>query len=291
MSSEPTPYVSQKPGDLITAEAWNDVQLKIYFDIGKRIEDAIKKITVVPNAENAYKFDNKAPKAWTDELDTRYAPKVHDHEGLAAYRRYMKHFDASVSQVLLKHDLGRFPLVDVYELLPVSSAAEVTDCKLLFYYGHADAEKYNLWVKVYRDRVPMGLPFEKMLTELGIEYEDDDTIEDVLNDLWNGFMKNPNDEIKHCTTPWVNECCGKRRTVGELKKADQWTDLYLAIKPRKCGKGADLNLQGVPTALQGPVIAPACQVEVTQVNYETLHVMANGLTGNNTMDLMILLRS
>ncbi len=138
-----------------------------------------------------------------------------------------------------------------------------------------------------RERIPLGLPFEQVLAELGVEYEDDDTIEDVLNDLWRKLMEDPNDTIKHCTTPWVDECCGKRRTVENLKKADQWSDLYLAIKPRKCGKGADISIDEA-----GAIVTPTCQLEVTQVNYDTLLMEAFGLTANGTpLDLMFLLRS
>lgn len=278
MPTETIPYIPHNPGDLITSEDWNDVQKRIKEDIDSKIgvaKEAIKK-SGVERANNADKFDNKTPKAWTDELDQRYAPKVHDHEGMAAYRRFIKEFTSEVDKVLLKHDLGRFPLVDVYELVPVTAKADFTDCKLLFYYGHADAEDFGLWVKVYRDRMPMGIPFEQLLAELGVEYEDDDTIEDVLNDMWNAFMRDPNDEIKHCTTPWVDECCGQRRTVGDLKKANQWPDLYVAIKSKKCGKGTDNT---------------NCQVEVTQVNYDTLLLEAPLGANSQPLDLMILLRS
>lgn len=274
----PTEYIKHNPGDLITSEDWNDVQKRIKEDIDSKIgaaKEEIKK-TGVERADNADKFDNKTPKAWTDELDQRYAAKIHDHEGMAAYRRFIKEFTVDINKVLLKHDLGRFPLVDVYELLPVTTKADFEKCKLLFYYGHTDAEQFGLWVKVYRDRVPLGISFEKLLAELEVEYEDDDTIEDVLNDMWAALMKDPNDEIAHCETDWVKECCGQRRTVGDLKKADQWHDLYVAIKPRKCGKGADA----------GP-----CQVEVTQVTYDTLLVEAQGLADGSLLDLMILLRS
>jgi len=284
--SQETPWVPANAGDLITANKWNEVQQYAKADIKKSAAELQGKIEEVEgklDEVDAARLGGKTPQEWADQ----FAPKIHDHEGLAAYRRYIKEFTTDLNKVLLKHELGRFPLVDVYELLPVTTTPGFEDCKLLFYYGHADAEDFGLWVRVYRDRVPLGLPFEQVLAELGVEYEDDDTIEDVLDDMWKAFMRDPNDELKHCTTPWVDECCGQRRTVKHLKVADQWPDLYVAIKPRKCGKGADLTL-----AQGGTVTDPSCQVEVTHVNYDTLLVEARGLAaGAPPLDLMILLRS
>jgi hypothetical protein len=282
-TTETEPYISREPGDLITAGDWNGVQVEIREDIRKSIDKAKEEVKHegVDTAKNADEFAGMSEKELTDKLDQRYAPRVHDHEGQSAYRRYIKEFttDPGLDSVLLKHELGRFPLVDTYELLAVAPQDGGTgDCKLLFYYGHADAERLGLWIRTGRERVPLGLPFEQVLTELGIEYEDDDTIEDVLNDLWNGFMKDPNDEIKHCTTEWVDECCGERRTVADLKRADQWNDLYLALRPRKCGKGADDDV---------------VQVEIAQVNYDTIFVTIDAayLSENSPLDLMFLLRS
>ena len=274
-----TPYERFEPAQLIAADRMNIMQVDIKKDIQARIEAVKAEITKagVDRAGNADKFDNRSPKDWTDVLDQRYAGKVHDHEGMAAYRRYIKEFTADTNAVLLEHKLGRFPLVDIYELLPVTNKQGFADCKLLFYYGQADIDDFNLWVRVYRDRIPLGLPFEQVLAELGVQYDDDDTIEDVLNDLWAAFLRDPNDKIKHCTSPWVEECCGQRRTVADLKRADQWNDLYLAIKPRKCGKSADT--------------APP-KVEVAQINYNTLLLEAQGLAaGAAPLDLMIVLRS
>ena len=44
MATETTPYIPHNPGDLITAEDWNDVQKKIKEDIAKQIQDAIQKV-------------------------------------------------------------------------------------------------------------------------------------------------------------------------------------------------------------------------------------------------------
>jgi hypothetical protein len=305
MTAQPAPYIPHDPGDLITAEDWNQMQVKIKEDIAGQIEDAKEDITHtgVDRADNADKFDQKTPKAWVDELDKRYALQGHDHEGITAYRRFIKEFTPATRSVLLHHKLGRFPLVDVYELLPVVGKAGVDgymDCKLLFYYSPADADDYGLWVTVYRDRVPLGLPFERVLTELQVQYEDDDTIEDVLNDMWATFMKDPNDKLKFCTAPWIDDCCERHRTVKDLKVADQWNDLYLAIKPRKLGFGGPGIARTVPgTNTPDPAQTLATNaVEVTHLSYDTALVEVDFPTGNNRqvnvkdpLDLMFLMRS
>ncbi len=40
-----------------------------------------------------------------------------------------------------------------------------------------------------------GLPFGPLLDEIGVEYEDDDTIEDVLPDPWDRFMQDPPENV------------------------------------------------------------------------------------------------
>jgi hypothetical protein len=288
MTDETTPYDPASPGQVITAERYNQMQIDVKEDIHEEVEAAKADIrkTGVDQAVNADKFEDKAAEQWTADLDQRYAEKIHDHEGQTVYRRYIKEFsgDPGYGTVLLKHGLGRYPLIDVYELMPVATV-EDKECKLLFYYGHADAETYNLWVKAARGgRAQLGIGFDQILAELEVAYEDDDTITDVLNEMWNALMADPNDEIAHCTTQWIDDCCERNRTIEELKRADQWNDLYLAIRPRKCGKGAD-NVGG----------STDCQVEVQQVNYDTLYVSVERFPQDEDdaalpLDLMLLLR-
>src|SRR5207247_747780 len=132
-------------------------------------------------------------------------------------------------------------------------------------------------VKVYRDRVPLGLPFEGILRELSVAYTDDTNLGDALNDMWDALRKDPNDEVKHGQSPWVEDCCGESRTVAELKKTGQWDDLYLAIRPEKCvtlcggpppaARRPVREREDRPTEIARPSVAPV--VEITHVNYDT----------------------
>jgi hypothetical protein len=292
--TETQPYVSRSPGDPVTAEDWNDVQVQVKGDIAAQIAAAKADIvkTGVDHAGDADKFFHRSDTQWLAELDKRYAMIGHQHEGPYAYRRYLKHFstDPGLDEVLLEHNLGAFPLIDIYELAPVTNGTNGTgDAKLFFYYGHADEEKYGLSVRVGRDRVRLGLHFERVLAELRVEYTDDSSIGDVVNDMWDALRRDPNDELPHGQSAWIDECCGEARTVAELKRTQQWDDLYLAIKPRKVTL---LHGSGTP---QGALPFTA---QSMHVDYDTIWLQLTGLGQDdpaggvrNEVDLMILLRS
>ena len=137
-----------KPGELITAERMNAMQDAIKGDIQGEIETASEQIkkTGVDKATNAEKFDAKTSKEWTDALDQRYSPKVHDHEGQAVYKRYFKQLRTK-QPIVLEHKLGRFPIVDIYKLesIPVATVeteAKSTnkDTKFYLYYHHEECD-------------------------------------------------------------------------------------------------------------------------------------------------------
>jgi hypothetical protein len=280
---ETAPYLPAEPGQLISAERDNDLQVAIRDDIAARVAAAKDEIVGgrVERAGDAERFASRTPGEWTDALDERYAPKHHDHEGRVGYRRYVKHFDDEVTKRFLVHELGRFPIVDVYRLDPVvgpdARDHEFDRCKVLFFGGHNDADRYDLRVRAYGERALRGIRFERWLEELGVEYEDDDTISDVVSDMWNAFMKDPNDEIPdgHCQTSWVEKCCQRNRTVAELRQSDEWDDLYIALKPVRFGLGD-----------ASPGI-----VRVEQVNYDTIYLeTVNMPVEERRLDVMVLLR-
>jgi len=288
------PYIRRNAGDLVTAEDWNTMQNEVKTDIAARIataKDEVKR-EGVDKAKNADRFAEMSEKDLTDKLDTRYAPRSHNHEGQSVYKRFIKEFSdqPGYDAAILEHGFGSYPLVDVYELQDVvrNTDGPYMGCKVLFYYGHADADELGLREPIGRERIPIGIPFEQMLNELKVVRDDNDTIEDAISDMRNQFMADPNDEIKHCEAPWLTRCCGERRTIGELKEADQWPDLRLAIRPRKCGRGADL-------LVADGLIGPYCQVEILHANYDTVvaRVAVAEIGGNYTwpMDLMFLLRA
>ncbi|MDQ3915358.1 MAG: hypothetical protein M3323_08540 [Actinomycetota bacterium] len=319
--TDDAPYIPRNPGDPITAEDWNAMQVEVKKHISACVEAAKEEIrkTGVDRAGNSDKFATRSDTDWEQRLDERYAGKLHEHEGPSVYRRYIKRFAGKegMKEVFLEHDIGRFPLVDAYELLTVTDTPPHETCKVLFYYGHEDRDKYSLDVSYGRDEHQLGLRFEAFLQELGVVYDGDDSISDVVQDMWSAFAKDPNDEIEHCQTDWIDGCCRENRTVDELKRADQWEDLYVAIKPRKCeltcGIPASSAPRETPQGRRAPAAketearemeaaqpeergdsgtggVPAAQrIVVTHVNYDTLHLAMPNV--DHVVDLMVLLRA
>jgi hypothetical protein len=333
-----TPYIQRNPGDPITAEDWNAMQVEVKNHIANciaAVKDEIRK-TGVERADNSDRFATRSDTEWEQRLDERYAGRSHEHEGPSVYRRYIKRFSnqEGMREVFLEHGIGRFPLVDLYQLDPVTQKSEFEHCKLLFYYGHEDRDAFGLDVAYGRTEHQLGLRFEAVLQELGLAYDGDDAIADVVDGMWRTFAADPNDEIDHCQTEWMNECCRENKTVDELKRAGQWEDFYVAIKPRKCettcgsasaappearerveryervdeGKESEYDAERAaeeerratavrehedPEAKEGypypPQRAVRDLVEVTHVNYDTLHLAIPGASG--PLDLMILLRA
>ncbi len=299
MADQLTAYITRNPGDLIAAADWNDVQVKIKEDIAARIKtakDEVKK-EGVERADNADKFDNKTPKNWTDELDKRYAPITHDHEGMAAYRRYFKRLEANQT-IVLEHKLGRFPLVDIYELLPVAPTRAADkggpiNEKFYLYYHHEERDRDALFVKDRgMVRWPMGTPIEQVLGEYGVEWEDDDSLGDVVNDLLDAFFKPPVvDEMEHLTSPWIDDHRGS--TIAELKRRDEWPDIRWVLRPEKLVVGHIHPFQEPSEHL----------VNVHHVSYDAIAVTGpvipttggvqprGGGASAGTIDLMIILRS
>lgn len=287
MATQKEPYIERNPGDLVSAGDWNQVQVDIKDDILAAKEAAKEEIREegVNNAGNADKFNKKTEGEWVKSLDERYAPKIHDHEETAGYRRYIKRLNEPDPVALIEHKLGRYPLVDVYELLEVVGVGdekkrqqlseELQRCKLFVYYGHREADKYGMRVNLHRQRINIGVPLETFLAEYQVEYEDDDTIGDVLNDMLEAFM-NANDELDHCRSDWIQSSVHDRRKVSELKEADEWPDVQVAILPRQL-RGRNVTSTVKLTSGDGieTTYTVKQHVDVAHGNYDTLAVIVD----------------
>lgn len=300
MATQNTPYIERSPGDLVTSEDWNEVQVKIKDDISSqagKVEKALEEHAGEP--VDAAKFGGKAPAEWAGQ----FAPRVHDHEGMAAYRRYFKRLRLE-QPALLEHKLGRFPLVDVYELQTI----KITDpqgnqgfAKFYLYYHHEElealfAEQMSLFPEIIRE---WGVPFEQLLQEYEVEWEDDDSLGDVFNDFLSAFFKPPLvDHMEHKTSPWIDG--HREKTVGELKKRDEWPDIRWGFIPFRL----TLASEGFKVEVSpGTNVTVTPRIDVLHLNYDKL-VFFPGNLGKETsqekgnvdqdrkfIDLMILLRS
>ena len=307
-----TPYVEVHPGDLISAGLFNGMQQKIKEDIGSQISKAKQEVIDggVKRADNADKFDSKSPKDWTDILDQRYAPRVHDHEGTANYRRYFRRMDAEETLLVLEHGLHRFPLVDVYRLEPIQVQPDLLPTPasgkrletpqttpFFLYYGHTELDLLQQQpVITPPKRLPrrvLGTPWELLLTEAGVQYNDDFSLNDVINDFLDAYFKAPAaDEMDHMVSKWIDDH-RDNRTIGNLKQRGEWDDIRWAVLPRKLADGLAI-LAGNDRVQQ------VVGVDIIHLSYDTLAVQipsnaqiqpAPAGQQPQCLDLMILLRS
>jgi hypothetical protein len=276
MATEATPYIPRNPGDLITAEDWNDVQKKTRDDIAKQIQDAIQKIDTVPNADNAHKLENKTPDQLSDEILERARQELPTRTG---YRRLFKRLKTGEEKVI-KHKLEACPLVDIYQLdyfkVICSEDDEKSVAWVNFYLYHSSEKrlrftdtstnkKYEAEIEP-KDGPPYRIPFLDMLGLYKVPYTETSSLGDLETEFWKAFFADPNDSFdddQYCHSPWFDRCCGEKRAVGDLKQKGDWNDLWFKMQPRK-------TINYAPGATD-PTPAPT-QIQVAHFDFNNLGI-------------------
>lgn len=243
MATETTPYITRNPGDLITAEDWNEMQRKIKEDIANRVKDAIEKLDKVPNADNAAKLENKT----ADELSAEILEKARQElPTRTGYRMLFKRLKTGEEKVI-EHGLKAAPLVDVYQLdyFPVvCSEDEEKLCMWVNFYLYHSSEKKlrpptsggNPIEIESIDSHPYKIKFSDLLSLYQVKYTETSTLADVENEFWKALFAAPNDEFdddQYCHSPWFDKCCCDLKTVEDLKKRGDWDDIWFQMRPRK----------------------------------------------------------
>src|SRR3954463_5033250 len=106
------PYLERSPGDLITAEDWNSMQLRAGRAIGDTRRKAVEQLTRVQAAGNADKLGGKSLAEVVDEVLRRAVQEIRSDSG---YRQLFKILRVGEDNIV-KHDLHLCPLVDLYQL-------------------------------------------------------------------------------------------------------------------------------------------------------------------------------
>jgi hypothetical protein len=269
------PYIKRNPGDLVTAEDWNDLQKKIQDDIAKEVKDAVDGITTVSNAENSAKLENKTPEELAEQIVKRALAELSKVTG---YRNYFKRLKLKEEKVL-EHGLEACPLVDVYQLdyfAVVCSEDEQKEKMFVNFYLYHTSEKKIRFTPPAAAPVetieiePLGstpyrFAFSDMLARYKVKYTDTSTLDELETEFWKAFFSAPNDEFdddQYCHSPWFDRCCGDRRTVADLKKAGNWDDIWFKMKPRKTDN------YSIEVAVN-PTAAPT-QIQVVHFDFNTL---------------------
>jgi hypothetical protein len=240
------PYIPHNPGDLITAADWNNLQGKIQEDIRNKVQEAIKHLTSVPSSENTHKIDNQT----ADELTKAILEKARQElPRRTGYRRVFRRARLK-EEIEIKHDLGAYPVVDIYQLDQFSVICSEDEEKkkedtTLFYLYHSSEKRLRATIGggapqvadiEIPNRKPFRVPFSEMLSLYKVSYTDTSTLDDLETEFWQEFMKEPNEEFEddsYCHSPWFDRCCGDKRSVAELKQRGDWDELWFKVKPRK----------------------------------------------------------
>lgn len=286
------PFVSFKSGELITAEGFNGLQVLIKDYINKLIAHIKEELDVFKSKPvDAAKFGGKTPQEWTKANDERYVQRSELKNGWGEYRRYFKQIAAPATYpILIEHNLGRYPMVNVFELTQLLSAGKENllsedtniEAKFVVYYaGRRDliADEFK---SQGSDNIFWGDKLEFILDQLGMSVTPTQYFDDVLNDLW-GKMFDPGldqDNFRRKAyghSRYIqNELLGKNRTVEDLKKGGLWDDLRVAIKPKM-----------IPVSLEARNANGGKTLEVSHLSQNTLEIDSKG----QAMDLMVLLRT
>ena len=280
MSDAPTPYVPAKPGDLITAENWNGMQVDVQQDIAKQLAAGIAGLKNIDHATDADKIGGMTVADLTKYILDRAFAQLPKRTGYMQILCNLEFTTAGVDK-LIQHGLKAYPLVDLYELeyflvvcakddAPADAQAEW----VLFYLYHADERRLRIpnqtgAVDIETDpkfRILWKNLLDQFQEQKLLDYTDDTTLDDLEVDFWRALFKSPpNDEFDpdtYCHSPWFEKCCGEKRTVGDLKRHGDFDDIYLKMMPRK---KTDVSLK-----IGGSTPPEPANVQVSQLDLDTI---------------------
>jgi hypothetical protein len=247
MADDPKPYVPHNPGDLITAEDWNDMQVDVRKDMAAQIATSIAGVKDVDHASNADKIGGQSVSDLTKAILDQVFALLPKRTG---YMQVFCNLELNTDKII-QHNLKTYPITDVYQLdyfqvvcAKSSSAADSAAEWVQFYLYHGDEQRLRLppsTVPIEIETKPKyRILWKTLIDQLAeqklLTYTDDTTLDDLDTDFWRAMFHDPNDEFDpdaYCHSPWFEKCCGEKRSVGDLKKHGDFDDIYLKVMPRK----------------------------------------------------------
>ena len=236
-------------------QEWNDISNPSHIYAGQAL--VINPPAGVPPAVpvanvDAVKFGGKTPDEWQAALDERYV-RHDDPQTSGAERRYFKQVDkvladGSLEPAVIEHNMGHYPLVQVYELQQLFAVEPTTPAgqeppfqwdkvKFLVYYGTKRDPMAELLRTESSDWFYWGDSLSVWLDQVEVTPALSQNFDDLLNDFW-GKMFDPGleqDEFKSESfghTPYVQRWIDDDKTVGDLVKGGQWEDIRVAVRPK-----------------------------------------------------------
>jgi hypothetical protein len=241
------PYIPHSPGDLITAEDWNDMQVGVRKDIAAQIATSIAAVKDVDHASNSDKIGGQSVADLTKSILDQVFALLPKRTG------YMQVFCnlALQNDRIIHHNLKAFPVADVYQLdyfevvcAKGENASDNVAEWVQFYLYHADEPRLRIPPSTVpieietkpRYRILWKTLIDQLVDQKLLTYTDDTTLDDLETDFWRALFRDPNDEFDpdaYCHSPWFEKCCGEQRSVSDLTKHGDFDDIYLKVMPRK----------------------------------------------------------
>jgi hypothetical protein len=284
MADALAPYIAHNPGDLITAEDWNAMQVDVRQDIAKQIAASIANVKDVAHATNADTLDGKNFSDLTKAVLDQVLAQLPTRTG---YMRVFCNLKVHTDK-LVQHNLKAYPVTDLYQLDYFEGVCAKSDKPedavvelVLFYLYHADERRLRIPpqndpIDIETDpkyRILWWTLIDYFKDQKLLDYDDNTTLDDLEVDFWRAMFKSPpNDEFdpdSYCHSPWFEKCCGEKRTVGELKKHGDFDDIYLKLMPRKTVNFAPTTTSGQGDPDAGATSEPT-NVRVSQLDLDTV---------------------
>jgi hypothetical protein len=284
MSTVPDPYVNTSPGDLITAQLFNGLQIQIKQDIADQIKTAVAGIKLVDQSLDAGKLGGKTPEQLEREIIDKALAILPSRTG---YKMLFKRLTTDRESVV-EHNLKACPLVDIYALdyFPVicatgDEASDRADARVNFYLYHSQENKFrsidtpaNTFIiePTGAKTHPFRIPFASMLDLFHVPYTDTQSLGDLETEFWKAFFQDPNDEFdedQYCHSPWFEKCCGETRSVATLKARGDWNELTFQMRPSKVEHFTPSPPAATAPPLS-PLAGPLADVQVVHFDFDTL---------------------
>jgi hypothetical protein len=245
MKNLPSPYLTVKPGDLITSDLFNTLQGDIKQDIGAQIQTAVGGITKVASAGDSDKLGGQTPADLTAAIIKQILAEIPERTG---YRMYFKRLTTGEEKVIA-HALAAAPLVDLYQLDYFQVVCATGDQRNLawvnFFLYHTSEKRLrfagppvvNLEIEPTEKVHPFKVPFTEMLDRLGVQYTDSTSLSDLVTDFWTALFRDPNDEFdqnQYCHSPWFDRCCCvENASIKTIRDRGDLDDIWFKWMPKK----------------------------------------------------------
>lgn len=300
---ELSPYIEQKPRDLLTADNWNEMQRRIKEDIRATSREAAEAIERVARADDSDRLEGLS----ADELKTDIIKKALDE--VRARRGYLQVFRVLEmgEESVIEHGFGACPLVDVYQLdyFPVVCCEDKEEYPawVTFYFHHGgegtlrytgtDNQRRTLEIQP-RGGPSWGIRLADFLDRYKISPKRDQTLADLETEIWDAFFahsgENNFQDPQYGHSVWFDKCCREEKRIRELSQ--DWDDLWIQMRPRKTvnypgvvqadastggttfpgGGWMYLNLSDVTSLEEAPPSPAPTQIQVAQYGWNTVGV-------------------